>query len=65
MPGFVFDVEQLFIARKLGLKVLEAPVFWADDRETKVRVLADPFKMAIGLMKIRIIHANLDKDRTI
>ncbi|MCD6326680.1 glycosyltransferase family 2 protein [bacterium] len=64
-PGFVFDVEQLFIARKLGLKVLEAPVFWADDRETKVRVLADPFKMAIGLMKIRIIHTNLDKDRTI
>ena len=61
MPGFVFDVEQLFIAKRLGFKVAEVPVFWADDRETKVRVMSDPLKMAIGLVKIRIIHSRLGK----
>ncbi len=61
MPGFVFDVEQLFIAKRLGFKVAEVPVFWADDRETKVRVMSDPLKMAIGLIKIRIIHSTLGK----
>ena len=61
MPGFVFDVEQLFIAKRLGFKIAEVPVFWVDDRETKVRVMSDPLKMAIGLIKIRIIHWRLGK----
>jgi len=62
MSGFVFDVEQLFLARRLGLKVVEVPVSWADDRETKVRVLRDPLKMGIGLFKIRIVHWGLGKE---
>ena len=62
MPGFVFDVEQLFIAKMLGFKVAEVPVFWADDRETKVNLISDPLKMAIGLIKIRIIHWGLGKE---
>jgi len=63
MPGFVFDVEQLFIAKRLDFKVAEVPVFWADDRETKVRIGIDPLKMAIGLVKIRIIHSRLGRER--
>jgi len=59
MTGFVFDVEQLFIAKRLGLKVKEVPVFWRDNRETKVKVLSDPIRMAIGLVKIRMIHSRL------
>lgn len=62
MPGFVFDVEQLFIAKMLGFKVAEVPVSWTDDRETKVRLVSDPLKMAIGLVKIRIIHRGLGKE---
>ncbi len=62
MPGFVFDVEQLFLAKRLGLKVAEVPVSWADDRETKVRVLRDPLKMGIGLFKIRIVHWGLGQE---
>lgn len=59
MTGFVFDVEQLFLARRLGFKVKEVPVFWRDDRDTKVKVASDPLKMAIGLLKIRMIHSKL------
>jgi len=62
MPGFVFDVEQLFLAKRLGLKVIEVPISWADDRETKVRILTDPLKMGIGLFKIRVVHSGLVRE---
>jgi len=33
---FGFDVEVLWIARKLGLRVAEVPVTWLDDRDSRV-----------------------------
>ena len=36
LDGFGFDVEVLFIARRLGLKCLEVPVKWNDVAGTKV-----------------------------
>ena len=51
LDGFGFDVEVLFIARKLGLRALEVPVRWNDVAGTKVSlrlaVLAylDPMKV--------------------
>ena len=39
--GFAFDVEILFRARGLGLPVVEVPVTWADQTESKIRPLRD------------------------
>ncbi len=36
LDGFGFDVEVLFIARRLGIKALEVPVRWNDAAGTKV-----------------------------
>jgi glycosyltransferase involved in cell wall biosynthesis len=36
LDGFGFDVEVLFIARRLGLKAVEVPVHWDDVAGTKV-----------------------------
>ena len=36
LDGFGFDVEVLFIARKLGCRALEVPVHWNDVAGTKV-----------------------------
>ncbi len=36
LDGFGFDVEDLFIARKLGLQVMELPVRWSDRPGTRV-----------------------------
>ena len=36
LDGFSFDVEDLMIARALGLKVIEVPVRWANVEGTKV-----------------------------
>ncbi len=39
LDGFGFDVEVLFIARRLGYRALEVPVKWNDVQGTKVSAL--------------------------
>ncbi len=39
LDGFSFDVEDLFIARKLGIKAVEVPVVWNNVEGTKVSLL--------------------------
>jgi dolichyl-phosphate beta-glucosyltransferase len=50
---FGFDVEVLWIARKLGLRVAEIPVTWLDDRDSKVRPVSDAWRMLVDLQRIR------------
>jgi len=38
LDGFGFDVEDLFIAKELGLNVVETPVRWANAEGTKVKL---------------------------
>lgn len=51
--GFGFDVEVLFIARKLGFKILEFPVEWSDSPDTRVSPIRDSLRMFLELLKIR------------
>ena len=50
---FGFDVEVLFIARKLGFKILEFPVEWSDSPDTRVSPIKDSVRMFLELLKIR------------
>ncbi len=40
LDGFSFDVEDLYLAQRLGFKVLELPVAWANVEGTKVTAAA-------------------------
>ncbi len=53
--GFSFDVEDLLIAKKLGLRAVEVPVRWANVEGTKVR-LSQGIKSFVDLVKIRMDH---------
>ena len=53
VTGFCFDVEFLFIAKKLGIKIIEVPVEWSNVLESRVRILLDPARMFLDLLKIR------------
>lgn len=53
IQGWTFDVEVLFIARLLGYQIVEVPIPWYYNAESKVRVLADSFHMFTDLVKIR------------
>lgn len=52
MDRFGFDVEMLFIARKLGLRIAEVPVRWNDVEGTKVSLFsgADAF---LDILRVR------------
>jgi glycosyltransferase involved in cell wall biosynthesis len=52
LDGFSFDVEALFIARKLGYKILEIPVRWANVEGTKVTTAAT-VRAVLDLWRIR------------
>ncbi|HEX4808562.1 MAG TPA: dolichyl-phosphate beta-glucosyltransferase [Bryobacteraceae bacterium] len=52
LDGFSFDVEALFIARKLEYKILEVPVRWANVEGTKVTALATA-RAFLDLWRIR------------
>jgi dolichyl-phosphate beta-glucosyltransferase len=53
LNGFSFDVEDLFIARKLGLKCVEVPVRWSHAEGTKVSMTRDSVRMFADLGRIR------------
>ena len=53
LDGFSFDVEDLYIARRAGLKAVEVPVRWANVEGTKVS-MAKGLQSCVGLVKIRL-----------
>lgn len=51
--GFAFDVEILFAAKRLGLKIKELPVKWINSPESKVHLIKGSLYMLLELFKIR------------
>ena len=51
--GFSFDVELLLIANKENIKITEEPVEYIHDRDSKVFLLRDTFKMINEIVKIK------------
>ena len=56
IDGFSFDVEALFIARKLGYTMVEFPVEWHNDARSTLNPIVDSIKMFRELLKIRSLH---------
>jgi glycosyltransferase involved in cell wall biosynthesis len=51
--GWAFDVEVLFVARKRGYRLVEVPIPWYFNPESKVRMLRDSWRMLRDLILIR------------
>lgn len=54
ITGWSFDVEVLYIARKRGYRIIEIPIPWYFNPDSKISVLNDSFHMALDLLRIRI-----------
>ena len=55
-PGFAFDVEILYIARRLSLTIAEIPVNWVAQAGSKVNLVTDSIKMLWDISHIRWLH---------
>jgi len=53
ISGFGFDVEDLYLARKLGFKAIEVPVHWEHSAASKVNPIRDGVRMAFDVLRIR------------
>jgi hypothetical protein len=54
LTGWSFDVEVLFIARQRGYRIVELPIPWYFNPQSKIRVLNDSARMALDLLAIRL-----------
>ncbi len=62
LTGWAFDVELLYIARRLGYNIVQVPVRWIDEPHSRVRLLRDGPKMLMDVLRIRRIHRDLRPD---
>ncbi|HEX9012210.1 MAG TPA: dolichyl-phosphate beta-glucosyltransferase [Anaerolineaceae bacterium] len=53
LMGWSFDVEVLYIARYRGYKIVEVPIPWYFNPESKVRVVRDSYRMAMDILGMR------------
>jgi len=53
LEGMSFDVEVLFIARRRGYRIVEVPITWYFDPDSRVRLVHDSLRMGIDLLTIR------------
>ena len=57
LDGFSFDVEIVYLAQKLGFRLLELPVIWRNSAQSRVQVLRDPLMMFWDVLRIRSLHS--------
>ena len=53
MTGWSFDIELLYIARRRGYRILEIPINWYYNPESKLNIFRDALKMMADIWKIR------------
>jgi dolichyl-phosphate beta-glucosyltransferase len=63
IDNFSFDVEVLFLCRRLGYRVKEVPVRWTHQEGSKVRFVRDAIRMLATLLSIRASACGLTRCR--
>jgi len=52
-----FDVELLFHAKKVGVKIKSIPTIWFDQKESKINIKKTPVKMFLSAIRLRLLHS--------
>jgi glycosyltransferase involved in cell wall biosynthesis len=53
LPGIAFDMEVLFLAQRLGLRIAEIPVTWRDSPDTRFNRVKESLGAVRDLVRIR------------
>ncbi|MDX9724332.1 MAG: glycosyltransferase family 2 protein [Myxococcota bacterium] len=60
LDRFAFDVELLYLAQRLAMRVVEVPVIWSHSGGSKVMPLRDASEMFVAVLRIRKMHRRID-----
>ncbi len=55
LDGFAFDVEVLLLAERLGLRVEDMAVEWANAEGSKVHIVRDSYRMLRDALRVRAV----------
>ena len=53
IDGYMFDVEILYLARQANYRIVQVPVRWRDDRDSRLQLLMGNIRNAIDIFRIR------------
>ena len=59
LSGWAFDVEVLYVARRLGYHIVQVPVRWINDPDSRVRMWREGPRVVVDVLRIRWIHRGL------
>jgi glycosyltransferase involved in cell wall biosynthesis len=54
LGGWSFDIEILYAARQRGYRIVELPVPWYFNPDSKLNVVVDAFQMGLDILAIRL-----------
>lgn len=54
LNGIGFDIELIFLAKKLGYKIQEVPITWYFDADSRMKLLNDSFKALLEILQIHV-----------
>jgi dolichyl-phosphate beta-glucosyltransferase len=60
IDGYMFDVEILFIARKRGYRIMQVPVRWLDDGDSRLQLVSGNLRNVRDILSIRRRHHALE-----
>jgi dolichyl-phosphate beta-glucosyltransferase len=65
IDGWGFDVEILLMAQRFGMKIIEIPIDWYHNNDSRVRPFYDSYRMFSEVVKIRLNARNGVYDRVV
>jgi len=54
LPGWSFDIELLYIARRHGYRIVELPIHWYHFSDSKVNAVRDAIRMIQDIFRIHV-----------
>lgn len=63
IDGYMYDVEILALAQRLGYRVKEVPIRWHDDADSRLELFRGNIRNAIDIFRIRLSLGRLAKIR--
>lgn len=61
---FLFDVDLLVVARRLGYRIVEVPTIWIDQAGSRLRARSDTLRMAASALRLWLHHRVIPVDPT-